>query len=210
MTILKLNKRTEVGKSNSRKIRREGQVPGVVYKKGAETEHVYGLEKEIMKIYEEMGTSNIFKANVNGEDTMVLIKEIQKDPIKNHILNFDLQAVDRDQKIRLSIPVVLEGKDDIKIQPSNLIQVLDEVEIECLPLDLPSEAKVNVASMETGDVFEVKDLDIAANDRIEILTSENDTVATLQDIIETSDEEENAEETEASEVPTVKEEETEK
>lgn len=200
---LALAKREEVGKNKVDKLRQEGLVPGVVYSKGSKPYNVTVPQKDLVKVYEQMGTSNIFEINVDGETSMVLFKELQRHPFKNQILHFDLFLVDMSEKLKVTIPVVLEGKDDIKVQPSNLIQVIDEIEVECLPIDLPSEAMVNVSDMEIGDVKEVKDLDIANNDKIEIFIELDEAVATLQDIQEI--EEEEVADVDAAAVPTVEE-----
>ncbi|MBP2025981.1 50S ribosomal protein L25 [Peptoniphilus stercorisuis] len=200
---LALTKREEVGKNKVDKLRQEGLVPGVVYSKGSEPYNVTVPQKDLVKIYELMGTSNIFEINVDGETSMVLFKDLQRHPFKNQILHFDLFLVDMSEKLKVTIPVVLEGKDDIKVQPSNLIQVIDEIEVECLPIDLPSEAMVNVSDMEIGDVKEVKDLDIANNDKIEIFIELDEAVATLQEVQEI--EEEEVADVDAAAVPTVEE-----
>ena len=199
--ILNLNNREQVGKNKVDKLRGEGLVPGVVYSKGSEPSHVIATARDLNKVYSAMGTSNIFEINVEGKSSMVLFKEIQRHPYKNQILHFDLFLVDMSEKLKVTIPVVLEGKDDIKVQPSNLIQVMDEIEIECLPTDLPSEAIVIVIDMAIGDVIEVKDLDIAKNSKIEIFTELTETVASLQEVQEVVEEETTA--TDAAEVPTV-------
>ncbi len=199
--ILNLNNREQVGKNKVDKLRGEGLVPGVVYSKGSEPSHVIATARDLNKVYSAMGTSNIFEINVEGKSSMVLFKEIQRHPYKNQILHFDLFLVDMSEKLKVTIPVVLEGKDDIKVQPSNLIQVMDEIEIECLPTDLPSEAIVSVIDMAIGDVIEVKDLDIAKNSKIEIFTELTETVASLQEVQEVVEEETTA--TDAAEVPTV-------
>lgn len=202
---LTLNKREAVGKNKVDKLRQEGLVPGVVYSKGSEPYNVTVIEKDLVKMYEVMGTSNIFEIDVEGNSSMVLFKEIQRHPFKNQILHFDLFLVDMSQKLKVTIPVVLEGRDDIKVQPSNLIQVIDEIEVECLPADLPSEAIVNVIDMQIGDVKEVKDLDIANNAKIELFVELDEAVATLQEPREEEDFDEEVADVDAAEVPTVEE-----
>ena len=199
--ILNLNNREQVGKNKVDKLRGEGLVPGVVYSKGSEPVHVTATARDLNKVYSAMGTSNIFEINVEGKSSMVLFKEIQRHPYKNQILHFDLFLVDMSEKLKVTIPVVLEGKDEIKVQPSNLIQVMDEIEIECLPINLPSEAIVSVIDMAIGDVIEIKDLDVAQNSKIEILTELTETVAILQEIQEVVEEETEA--ADAADVPTV-------
>ena len=200
--ILKLQKRDQHGKNKVDKLRQEGLVPGVVYSKGEEAVSVTVVEKDLVKAYEVNGLSNIFKAELDGAQKDLLIKEIQKHPFKNQILHFDAYLIDMNQKIRVTIPVVLEGRDNIKAQPSVIMQIIDSIEIECLPGDLPSEAVVNVVDMQIGDNMTVADLDIASNDKIHIHEDLEEVVAVLSEPQEENLEEETDGEVSA-EVPTV-------
>lgn len=200
--ILKLQKRDQHGKNKVDKLRQEGLVPGVVYSKGEEAVSVAAIEKDLVKAYEVNGTSNIFKADLEGEQKDLLIKEIQKHPFKNQILHFDAYLIDMTQKIRVTIPVVLEGRDSIKAQPSVIMQIIDSIEVECLPADLPSEAVVNVVDMQIGDNMTVADLDIAGNDKIHIHEDLEEVIAVLSEPQEEVIEEETDGEVSA-EVPTV-------
>lgn len=205
MEKLKLNLRDGKGKNKVDKMRRDSMVPGVVYGNNKEPRNVTVIEKELVKIIEEAGTSNIIDVDLDGDSFKVLFKEIQNHPFKNKVLHFDMFEVNMTEKIRVSIPVVLEGRDEIRVQPSILFQHLDEVEIEVLPGDLPSDAIVNVVEMQIGDTYTVADLDIAKNDKIEILTEMDTAVATLSEPkSEEEIDEELAGDTETSaEVPTV-------
>lgn len=200
--ILKLQKRDQHGKNKVDKLRQEGLVPGVVYSKGEEAVSVSAVEKDLVKAYEVNGLSNIFKAELDGAQKDLLIKEIQKHPFKNQILHFDAYLIDMTQKIRVTIPVVLEGRDNIKAQPSVIMQIIDSIEVECLPADLPSEAVVNVVDMQIGDNMTVADLDIASNDKIHIHEDLEEIVAVLSEPQEEVIEEETDVEVSA-EVPTV-------
>lgn len=205
MEKLKLNLRDGKGKNKVDKMRRDSMVPGVVYGNNKEPKNVTVVEKELIKVIEEAGTSNIIDVDLDGDSFKVLFKEIQNHPFKNKVLHFDMFEVNMTEKIRVSIPVVLEGRDEIRVQPSILFQHLDEVEIEVLPGDLPSDAIVNVVEMQIGDTYTVADLDIAKNDKIEILTEMDTAVATLSEPkSEEQIDEELAGDTETSaEVPTV-------
>ena len=205
MEKLKLNLRDGKGKNKVDKMRRDSMVPGVVYGNNKEPKNVTVVEKELVKIIEEAGTSNIIDVDLDGDSFKVLFKEIQNHPFKNKVLHFDMFEVNMTEKIRVSIPVVLEGRDEVRVQPSILFQHLDEVEIEVLPGDLPSDAIVNVVEMQIGDTYTVADLDIAKNDKIEILTEMDTAVATLSEPkSEEQIDEELAGDTETSaEVPTV-------
>ena len=133
----------------------------------------------------------------------VLIKEVQRHPFRDEVLHIDFQGVRMDEAIRLLVPVVLVNRDEIRVQPSVLLQMLDEVEIECLPGDIPAQAEVDVQNMQIGDVITVADLDVAKNDKVTVLINEEEPVASLSEPQEEVISEETEEETSAADVPVV-------
>ncbi len=203
---LVLSSREGKGKNKVDKLRQEEIIPGVIYSKGNEAKQVSAIQKDLKKVIELFGTSAIIDMELDGKNVKGLVKEVQRHPFKNFILHFDIYEVDMSEKLRVSIPVVLENRDEIRVQPSVLLQLLDEIEVECLPGDLPSEAKVDVENMEIGDVVTVENLDIFGNDKIEIFVEADEVVASLSEPREeviVEDEEVSAE------VPTVSETESE-
>ena len=201
---LVLNKRDAKGKNKVDKLRANGEIPGVLYSKGKEARVVSGLEKDLLKAFSQEGYSNIFEIELDGETVSVLFKEVQMHHIKNAMVHFDLYEIDMNTEITVEVPVVLEGRDEIRVQPSSLIQVLNEIEVICLPKYLPSEAIVNVAEMQIGDAKTVADLDIYGDENIKIDLEADETVATLVEPTEEEEPEEDEEEVSA-EVPTVSE-----
>ncbi|MFR9278029.1 MAG: 50S ribosomal protein L25 [Peptoniphilus senegalensis] len=200
---LVLNKREAKGKNKVDKLRVNGEVPGVLYSKGNDAKMLSGLEKDLLKAFADEGYSNIFEIEVDGETTSVLFKEVQMHHIKNAMVHFDLYEVDMNTELTVEVPVVLEGRDEVKVQPSSLIQVLNEVTVTCLPKYLPSEALVNVIDMQIGDVITVADLDIYGNENVKIDMDAEETVATLVEPTEEKEPEEGEEI--SAEVPTVSE-----
>ena len=160
-------------------------------------------EKELRKVHLMAGTSSLIDVKVDGEEHTVIIKDVQKHPFKNHYVHVDFKEIKMGEVANFTIPVVLEGRDEIRLQPSVLMQLLDEVEIECLPKNLPNEAAVSVIDMQYGDTFEVKDLDVFKNPDIKVLNDETEAVCSLsepkEEVIEEDVEEVSAD------VPTVSE-----
>lgn len=202
---LVLNKRDAKGKNKVDKLRANGEIPGVLYSKGNEARMVSGLEKDLLKAFSQEGYSNIFEIELDGETVSVLFKEVQMHHIKNAMVHFDLYEIDMNTEITVEVPVILEGRDEIRVQPSSLIQVLNEITVTCLPKYLPSEAVVNVVEMQIGEAKTIADLDIYGDENIKIEHFEADeAVATLVEPTEEEEPEEEAEEVSA-EVPTVSE-----
>lgn len=202
MTAMKMQieKRTEVGKNVVKKMRKNNVIPAVVYSRGGETVNVSVDSSEFLRVYKSAGSSSLLSLELEGEAIPAIIKEMQRDPVKNQILHVDFQKLNMDEKVRMTVPIVLVNRDNIKLQPSILIQVLDQIEIECLPSNIPNGAEVDVENMDFTTPILVKDLDIANDENIAILRDLDDVVCTLtQPSVAKEDEEEEASIPEATE-----------
>lgn len=186
MNELKLNAqlRDVKGSSASRQLRRENIVPAQLYQRDKENVNLQVVEKELDKIIAEAGTSTIISLVIDGEDHKVLIRDYQRHPYKNQYLHVDFLGVNLDEKLRVSIPVVLLNRDEIYVQPSVLMQHLEEIEIEALPMDIPAHVELDVQTMEYDDTFYVKDLEVVNNDKVEVLTDLEEAVVTLSEPLE--------------------------
>lgn len=200
--VLNANKREAIGKNKVNKLRAEDIVPGVVYAKNEDNINVQVISKDFDRILRQAGTSTIITLDIDGENKDVLIKEYQTHPYKNQFLHVDFQAINQNETIRVSVPIVLIGRDDIEIAQSVLVQNMDTVEVECLPKYIPQTADVNVADIQIGDNKTIADLDIFANENITILAEEDEVICSLQEVSEEEISEE-TEEISAADVPTV-------
>ncbi len=156
--------------------------------------------------------STLIDLELDGNVSPVLIKEVQTHPFKNQFLHVDFQQLNMDEKVKLTIPITLLGRDDIAIQPSILIQQLDELEIECLPGNIPQSIEVDVSNIDfTTPVF-ISDLDIFGNEDVTIFREADDVIASLieptmeEELEEIEAAEEEGLEVEADEVPVIGEE----
>lgn len=204
--VLNANKRDAVGKNKVNKLRAEEIIPGVIYAKGEENLNVQIISKDFDRILRKAGTSTIITLDIDGENKDVLIKEYQTHPYKNQYLHVDFQAINQNETIRVSVPIVLVGRDDIEIAQSVLVQNMDTIEVECLPKYIPQTADVNVTDIQIGDNKTVADLDIFTNENITVLEDEDEVICSLQEVSEEKeDSEEDGLEASASDVPTVNE-----
>lgn len=205
MAEIKLNVelREGIGKNKTDKLRAEKIVPGVVYGKGVEPKTISISEKELHKVFLSAGTNTIIDLVLGSENLPVLFKEVQKHPYKNRYTHVDFYMIDMKESLRIQIPIILEGRDEIILQPSVLTQQLNEVDIECLPVDIPQAAVYNVTEMQYGDQVLVKDLDIFSNEKLTFWTEAEELVATLQEPREEVEKEETDETIDAADVPTV-------
>lgn len=192
MTTMKMQieKREGLGKNKVNKMRNENLIPGVIYSRGKETQHVNINGIEFLRVYRVAGTSSMIDLVLDGVPTPVIIKEVQRHPVRGNFTHIDFQELNMDEKIKMFIPVSLLNRDAIKLQPSTLMQFLDQVEIECLPGDIPFSAEVDVEDMDFTTPIYVSDLDIAKNEKIDIITELDHVVCTLTEPTVAEDDEE--------------------
>lgn len=181
MTDLKMQieRRTDLGKNFVDKMRNEKIIPGVVYSRGGETVHISINELEFMRVYKIAGSSSLLKLELEGGVIPAVIKEIQRHPVKNQILHVDFQKINMDEKIKMTIPIIIVNRDNIKLQPSILVQLLDQIEVECLPGNIPDSIEVDVEDMNFDTPILLQDLAIAKDENIIIHRELDEVVCTL-------------------------------
>lgn len=203
--VLNSEKREAVGKNKVNKLRQQAIVPGVVYAKDKENINVQFTSRDFEKVLSQAGTTTIIDLDIDGEKVPVLIKDYQMHPFKSQFFHVDFQAINAKEAIRVSVPVYLNGRDDIRVEPSVLVQNIDTVEVECLPMYIPQYAELEVADMQIGDSFTVADFDIAKDENINILHEADEVVCSLQEPQEEVVVDEDSEGESAADVPTVNE-----
>ena len=207
---LKANLREGIGSNKSRQLRGDKLIPAIVYGKEQENLVISIFENDLDKAYLEAGPSTPTHLVIDEKSQPVLIRDVQRHPYKNQYTHVDFLMVDMSETLKVTVQVVLDNRDEIRLQPSVLSQHVGEVEIECLPVDLPQTANYDVQDMQYGDQVLVRDLDIFSNDKITFLTDADELVATLDEPKEESEEDLELDETaEAQDVPTVDETESE-
>ncbi len=185
MAEAKLNAemRNEVGKNQLNKIRKEDFIPAVVYGKGEETRHIKVNRQQFQKFLRDFGSTGLLHLVIDGENIPTIVKEVQKHPYRDEYLHVDFQQLRMDETVRMTLPITLLGRENIEIQPSILVQQLDEIEIECLPTDIPSRLEADVSHLDFSTALFVSDLEIFHNENITILRDADDVVATLTEPI---------------------------
>lgn len=202
--VLNANNREATGKNKVNKLRADELIPGVVYAKNEDNLNVQVTSRDFDKILRKAGTSTIITLDIDGENKDVLIKDYQTHPYKNQYLHIDFQAINQNETIRVSVPVVLLGREDLKIDQAVLVQNIDTVDVECLPKYIPQTAEVDISEFEIGDNRTIADLDIFGNENITILAEEDEVICSLQEASEEEiPEDEEATDVDAADVPTV-------
>jgi large subunit ribosomal protein L25 len=172
-------------KNAARRVRVKGMIPGVIY--GAkETAIAVELDpKQIARIlHSASGHNTIFDVAIgDSAQTKAMIVDWQYEPVKGALMHIDLKRIAMDKAIRVKVPVQFSGVAiGVKTQGGILDQVLREVEIECLPADIPSAISVDVTNLGMGDAIRVADL--PQGGKLKFLTDEHATVAHVVSIKE--------------------------
>jgi large subunit ribosomal protein L25 len=172
------------GKNEARRLRASGRIPAVLYGAKKQTMAVSVDPKQISRIlHSESGHNTIFDVKVGGENSKVMIVDWQYDPLKDKLLHIDLKRIAMDEKMRVSVPVHLVGDAaGVKTQGGILDQILREVEIECLPGDIPSHIDADVTDLVFGTVLRVADL--PHSDKVKFITDETQAVAHITSVKE--------------------------
>jgi large subunit ribosomal protein L25 len=153
--------RTLRGKNEARRLRATGSTPAVVYGVGKETFAVSVNPKEVSKILRsKTGHNTIFTLAVNGgENTPVMIVDWQKDPVKDNLLHVDLKRIDLTVRLVVKVPVHTVGEPEgVKIQGGLHEIVTREIEVECLPNEIPDDLTVDVSALSIGQSIRAGDV----------------------------------------------------
>ncbi len=172
------------GKNEARRLRKSGRIPGVLYGARKASMAISLDPKQIARIlHSESGHNTIFDLRVGDESTKAMIVDWQYEPIKGALLHIDLKRIAMDERLQVAVPIVLKGEAaGVKTQGGILEQVLREVEIECLPGDIPSHIDVDVSELVFGKLLRVADL--PHDSRLKYLTDTDQTVAHIVSVKE--------------------------
>lgn len=162
-----------------RRDRAAGYVPAVVYGRGRESEAVRIAEKALRDFLAAGGHHHVvtLRRPGDGQALAAVVKEIQRDPVRGRVLHVDFQAVSQDTRIRARVPVVVHGEEQVEKAGAVVQHQLHELEIECLPADLPERIDVDVRGLAPGESVHVRDL--VPPKGVEILEDEDAVVASV-------------------------------
>jgi large subunit ribosomal protein L25 len=184
VNILEAQTREPGNKNAARRVRAEGKIPATVYGAGRNTASVAVDPRQVLRIlHSESGHNTIFDLAFDGSREKAMIVDWQFEPIKGRLLHVDLQRIAMDRKLTVTVPVLLKGEaEGVKTQGGILEQLLREIEIECLPTDIPKSIEADVSHLVFGVELRVKDL--PHSDKLKFLTDEDSMVAHITSVKE--------------------------
>jgi len=179
--LINVEPRTEFGKNPSRRLRRAGMIPGIVYGSGKPPVPITVDPKQVEKVlHSERGMNTIFMLHLVGKDQRryAMIKACQVDPVSSRLQHTDFIRIQMDEAIQVNVPVQTVGEaPGVKLDGGILDMPLREIRIECLPTQIPDNIRVDISSLKIGDNIRVADLKVEGN--LRILTDPNQTVAVV-------------------------------
>jgi large subunit ribosomal protein L25 len=183
--VLEAHPRESGNKNMARRVRMGGKIPGVLYGAGKNSLSVSVDPRQVTRILNsKTGHNTIFDLALNGgEQTKAMIVDWQYEPIKGKLLHIDLKRIAMDKALKVSVPIFLRGEAaGVKQEGGILEQILREIEIECLPADIPKSIEVDISHLTFG--VEVRVQDVPHSDKLKFLTDGNQMIAHITSVKE--------------------------
>jgi large subunit ribosomal protein L25 len=191
---MQVQERTALGKGPNRRLRSGGKIPAVVYGGGKRPVPIEVDRRELRDLLRQSSSENavfLLKLGDTGKSRHTMIREIQMDPVSRKIVHVDFQRVSMSEKVRVMVAIQLQGTPSgVKDEGGVLDFVTREVEVECLPSDIPPHLGVDVSALEIGEHVEASDLQVP--ETVTLLEDEERVIASVGHprILEVEEEEE--------------------
>ena len=199
--------RTDQGKGASRRLRLQGKVPAIIYGAGRPPRAlVFDHNKVIKQLESESFYSSILNIKVGDKSQAAIVKDIQRHPAKPQIMHMDMQRIVADEKIRMNVPIHYLNADTaagVKAGGGSVSQLVTDVEVSCLPKDLPEYFEVDIEDLELNEMLYMSDIKLPDGVEIPALAQgpeQNHPIVSIHMIKEAGIEEEVVEEVEGEAV----------
>ena len=170
--------REKTGKSSSGRLRRTGYIPAVLYGGKEESQPLIVNTKDLEKaLSTEAGENVIISLKIGDKVRTVIIKELQTDIVRGDLLHVDLCQISLEEKLKAAVPIEVRGESPGVKEGGILQHRLREIEVECLPTEIPESIPIDVGDLGIGDSLHVKDLKVTGD--IKILADEEQTVVSI-------------------------------
>ena len=164
------------GTSSSRRLRRSGFVPGIIYGAGQETISLAIDHNQLLrKLNVDNFLSSIISIQINDKKEDVLIKDIQVHPSKQQVMHLDFLRIKSDEVIRVKVPVIFLNEESaigVKLEGGTVTPLMNEIEVSCLPKNLPENLEIDIIDMKVDDMLYLEDIELPDGVEIPLLTQE--------------------------------------
>jgi large subunit ribosomal protein L25 len=174
--------RESKGTGASRRLRHEGKVPGVLYGGKDDVKSIELNAKDLfMQFKHEAFHASILTLNLDGKKESVLLRDYQMHPVRNNIQHIDLQRIDENKKLSVKIPFHFLNEDvapGVKLEGGVVSHIMVDVDISCLPKDLPTYIEVDMIALSIGDSIRLSDIKAPEGVELTTLSEDNDPTVT--------------------------------
>lgn len=160
---LRVKPRIRIGKSGAREVRKEGNIPAILYGRGEDPVPLVVRPDELKRaLSNSAGINTVIELEIDGSESPAkrfsMVKEIQKDPIKNRVIHLDFLAIDMKKSVRVKVPVNTLGRSEGERRGGKLEKLMRTIDLECLPGDIPDSIEIDVSSLDIGDFVDIAGL----------------------------------------------------
>ncbi|KYG33299.1 50S ribosomal protein L25/general stress protein Ctc [Alkalihalobacillus trypoxylicola] len=178
-TVLKANKRENLQSSTTRKLRKDGFLPGVLYGGKIDSQPISVESVEFLKTIREIGKNGIFSLDVNGgKKHQVMLYDLQTDPLKNDFVHVDFFEVDMTSEIEAEVAVQLTGDAPGSNEGGIVSHLMYNITVNCLPSDIPENIEVDISSLNIGDSIQIADIRDSVS--VDITNEDEETIVVVQ------------------------------
>ena len=157
---LRVKPRKRIGKSGAREVRKEGNIPAILYGQGEDPVPLVVSPDELRRaLSNSAGINTVLELEIDdpesSEKKFSMVQEIQRDPLKNRVIHLDFLAIDMQKSIRVKVPVNTQGRSEGERRGGKLEKLMRTIDLECLPGDIPDSIEIDVSDLEMGDFVDI-------------------------------------------------------
>ena len=162
---LRVKPRKRIGKSGAREVRKEGNIPAILYGGGENPVPLVVRPEDLKQALSGSGGINtILELEIDGSEPPVkkfsMLQEVQRDPLKDRVIHLDFLEIDMQKIIKVAVPVTTLGRSEGERRGGKLEKLMRAVDIECLPTDIPDSIEIDVNDLEIGDFIDISGLSL--------------------------------------------------
>ena len=176
--VLQAKNRSKAGSSESRRIRRSGRIPAVLYGRSGKSISIDLDAVDFLRGTKGISESTIVKVDVEGKSFDAFVKDTQRNIIDGNILHIDFYEVESGVAVRAKVPLILQGN-PVGVREGGMLETLHlQVEVECLPKDLPERIELDISALGLNQYIHVREIPLS--DAVRVITSADQVVALVK------------------------------
>lgn len=176
---IKAKIRAGQGSNASKKLRESGKLPGVVYGQHSDTKSIELELRDVEHLLAHHGIGATVNVDINGDKVFAMIKDVQKNLLKNQLLHLDLQELTKGESVKVSIPLHFVNKDKVEDSVMLVVEHVHSLDIEVLPKDLIESYEVDVSVLKDQQTITMEDLGIFNDERFTVFADADTVIANL-------------------------------